>query len=71
MVLLLQFAFVHFYTKYGYGEVYFPQPPSSSPDETESEDEVGSAMCVVCSLVFSYMSYVGVIEVLVEEKSVK
>lgn len=26
---IIEFAFVHFYTKYGYGEVYFPQPRSS------------------------------------------
>ncbi|XP_043208442.1 gamma-aminobutyric acid receptor alpha-like, partial [Amphibalanus amphitrite] len=41
---IVQFAFVHFFTKYGYGEVYFPQPQSSSEDSddesSESEEEV-------------------------------
>ena len=37
--MCFQFAFVHFFTKYGYGEVYFPQPDSSSSSEDEDKEE--------------------------------
>ncbi|XP_043241109.1 gamma-aminobutyric acid receptor alpha-like [Amphibalanus amphitrite] len=36
---IIEFAFVHFFTKYGYGEVYFPQPDSSSSSEEEEKEE--------------------------------
>ena len=36
---VFQFAFVHFFTKYGYGEVYFPQPESSSEEDSEASSE--------------------------------
>ncbi|XP_037087543.1 gamma-aminobutyric acid receptor alpha-like [Pollicipes pollicipes] len=34
---IIQFAFVHFFTKYGYGEVYFPPPDSDPGDSSESD----------------------------------
>ncbi|XP_037080556.1 gamma-aminobutyric acid receptor alpha-like [Pollicipes pollicipes] len=36
---IVEFAFVHYFTKYGYGEVYFPQPDSSSSAEEDEDEE--------------------------------
>ena len=40
VLFVFQFAFVHYFTKFGFGEVYFPPLSDVDSSEEEYEDEV-------------------------------